>query len=34
MPLIYASCGLAAIAAAAVFAAGVYSERHHAPDQS
>jgi hypothetical protein len=33
MPLIYAGCGLAALAAAAVFAAGVYAENHHAPDQ-
>jgi hypothetical protein len=34
MPLIYAGCGLATLAAVAVFAAGVYTERHHAPDQS
>ena len=30
----YSLSGLAALAAAAVFAAGVYTESHHAPDQS
>jgi hypothetical protein len=34
MSLISASLGLAALAAAALLAAGVYAERHPAPDQS
>ena len=31
--LLHALCGLTALTAAAVFAAGVYTESHHAPDQ-
>jgi hypothetical protein len=31
---LYSLSGLAALAAAAVFAAGVYTESHPAPDQS
>ena len=34
MPLLYAGAGLAALAAAALFAAGVYAEHHPVPDQS
>jgi hypothetical protein len=33
MTLIAAGFGLAALAAAALLAAGVYTEHHHAPDQ-